>query len=175
MALKAKLSTPLIDLEVEGETARAVIEQLAFFAALPQVCPANGCGARLSFFHRRPQDFDYYGLRCDGVPSHECNFGIHMKAPNDIFYAPDRWQLAYGQEEEQEEEREAQPEGNSMAVLKQCAALFVELGGNKDKGALLEALNNLCGTQARDLSELSLKQLLIGRQKMQSQLDAMGA
>lgn len=72
-----------IQVTVQADSLREAIEEIGFFGGLPSACPL--CACPLALFHRRPQGYDYYGLRCTGVPSHETTFGIHKDGTR-LFY-----------------------------------------------------------------------------------------
>jgi len=87
-----------LTIQIQGENQRELIEGIAFWSQLPTTCPM--CGASVYLFHRQPQGYDYYGLKCvgeagDGVNAHECNFGIYREGDGSLFYKADSWQDAW--------------------------------------------------------------------------------
>lgn len=78
---------------VSGEDPKKVIENVAFFSELPDICPI--CQSVTSFSFRNPKDFSFYGMRCSGTPAHECTFGQRREG-NGLFYkGQDSWDKAY--------------------------------------------------------------------------------
>lgn len=72
--------TVTISVEIQGGTfpddaQKNIIEACSFWQSLPTLCPMPGCSAPLVFTARHPQNFHYYGLRCEGPKPHEMNFG----------------------------------------------------------------------------------------------------
>lgn len=87
-----------LTIQVAAEHQRDLIEQMSFWTQLPTECPL--CGASVYLFHRQPQGYDYYGLKCvgqegDGTNAHECNFGIYREGNGTLFYKADSWQDAW--------------------------------------------------------------------------------
>lgn len=79
---------------IESNDVKDLVRGGAFWMELPKVCPT--CGAELTLTYRTPQDFEYFGLKCAGTPSHEVNFGEY-KAPRTGFFYKDDWHDAFGQ------------------------------------------------------------------------------
>lgn len=78
---------------VSGANPKEVIEDIAFFSELPDICPI--CKSTTSFSFRNPKDFQFYGMRCSGTPAHECTFGQRREG-NGLFYkGQDSWDKAY--------------------------------------------------------------------------------
>lgn len=72
--------TVTISVDVTGgqfpdDAQKNIIEACSFWQSLPTLCPMPGCGAPLVFTARHPQNYHYYGLRCEGPKPHEMNFG----------------------------------------------------------------------------------------------------
>lgn len=83
---------PNITVEISEDSVQKVVKQAAFWGQLPSTCPV--CQTPLVFFHRTPQDNEYYGLACTGTPIHESNFGQYKKTELGFYYKGD-WQEAY--------------------------------------------------------------------------------
>jgi hypothetical protein len=66
--------SPSLLVEVSANSAKDVIKDISFFSGLPTHCPR--CSTPLHFFHRSPQNYDYYGLECE--QGHTANFGQHQ-------------------------------------------------------------------------------------------------
>lgn len=78
---------------VSGEDPKKVVENIAFFSELPDICPI--CQNSTVFSFRNPKDFQFYGMRCSGTPAHECTFGQRREG-NGLFYkGQDSWDKAY--------------------------------------------------------------------------------
>ena len=83
---------------VEGDDAKQVVQEAAFWNELPQVCPI--CGAQVRLSYRHPQDYHFYGMICLGEVEHESTFGQHKK-DGKLFYKGDRsWKVSPGRGEE---------------------------------------------------------------------------
>lgn len=72
---------------------KALIEGIAFWQGIPAVCPMPGCAAALVFTARHPQNYHYYGLRCEGPRPHEMNFGERKDGTS--LYVKDEWRDAW--------------------------------------------------------------------------------
>lgn len=82
--------------EVMGDTQMAVIQELNFWESLPALCPFEGCGQPLHFFYKRAQEkYDYYGLRCENEPAHECNFGQRTDHSGLYYKGPESFDTEY--------------------------------------------------------------------------------
>jgi hypothetical protein len=78
-------------IKIQGDNAKDVIKQAAFFEELPTGCPE--CGANVRFTYRVPDGNEFYGLICEGKVSHETTFGIYKDSKRGLFYKPNvRWQ-----------------------------------------------------------------------------------
>lgn len=99
--------------EITGETAQKIIQQAAFWQAIPRQCPL--CAASLAFTFRQPQEDPYYGLICAGSPAHEMNFGVHKaNRGGGLYYDEKKWKLAYGARRgESDPEETGQPDAAS--------------------------------------------------------------
>lgn len=84
------IGNALIEFETKDE--KEAISKMAFFQSLPAQCGI--CGAPVSFSHRQPQGYDYYGLVCEGSPKHESNFGQN-KEGGKLFYKGDWREVQY--------------------------------------------------------------------------------
>jgi len=87
-----------LTIQVAAENQKDLIEQIAFWSQLPTACPM--CGASVYLYHRQPQGYDYYGLKCvgeegDGTNAHECNFGQYKEGGGALFYKADSWADAW--------------------------------------------------------------------------------
>jgi hypothetical protein len=84
-------------IQVAADTQKDLIAQIAFWSQLPTTCPM--CGAAVFLYHRQPQGYDYYGLRCvgddEGHDCHECNFGQYKEGGGALFYKADSWREAW--------------------------------------------------------------------------------
>lgn len=97
MILKFKVGDS-IGFEMEVSDPKQAIVELAFWTGLPTNCPL--CGADVRFFHRSPQEFNYYGLFCLGKVTHETNFG-QKKIGGGLFYkGAHSWRESAGYTEE---------------------------------------------------------------------------
>jgi hypothetical protein len=96
---------PNMTIEVSDESMQKVVKQAAFWGDLPSECPI--CKSGIRFFHRTPQDNEYYGLTCFGTPSHESNFGQYKKTELGFYYKGD-WQEAFGRGQGDEPREQAQ-------------------------------------------------------------------
>lgn len=67
------------------------VRSVAFLDSLPRECPM--CQAPVIFTYRTPQDYEYYGLQCQGEVTHETNFG-QKKEGGELYYK-DEWSKAY--------------------------------------------------------------------------------
>lgn len=74
---------PRLSVELASDDIKQVIEQAAFWSSLPDRCPL--CQSELIFFHRDPQDNDYWGMQCLGPVTHETNFGVY-KTRQGLYY-----------------------------------------------------------------------------------------
>lgn len=83
MEIQVQVHIGITTVTVKASTVIEAIDGAAFFSALPGECPV--CRAPVSFTARHPQSFHYYGLRCEGSPSHETTFGVH-KEGGGLFY-----------------------------------------------------------------------------------------
>lgn len=84
---------PNVTVEIANDNIKRLIEQAAFWSELPSVCPL--CKAPLVFFHRNPQDNDFWGQVCTGPVKHESSFGVYKKEEMGLYYKG-QWQDAYG-------------------------------------------------------------------------------
>lgn len=83
---------PNITVEIASEDVKKIVEQASFWSNLPKVCPL--CQTPLVFFHRTPQDNEYFGLACTGPVIHESNFGQYKQTERGLYYKGE-WQDAY--------------------------------------------------------------------------------
>lgn len=113
----------------EADTQKAIIEGVAFWQSLPTICPMPGCNAPLHFTVRHPQNFHYYGLRCEGPKPHEMNLG-ERKDGTSLYVKEDGWKDAYGGGGQQAEE----PAGASGQ-----ASASVAPAGNSPTGDKVDA------------------------------------
>jgi hypothetical protein len=86
----AKIRVGNLEVHLEAEDMKGIIAQAAFLTQLPTECPK--CGEKVSFFHRVAKGYHFYGLRCEGTPVHEANFGQHLDGGS-LFYKND-WVIA---------------------------------------------------------------------------------
>jgi len=77
---------------VEGDDAREILKELAFWQSLPTACPVCGAGTRLVYErvtskkqNSYGKEFDYYRLRCLGEPRHEVTLGVYQDGGG-LFY-----------------------------------------------------------------------------------------
>lgn len=77
---------------VTGENVKEVIKNASFFTTLPQKCPL--CDSAVHLNYRSPKEFHYYGLRCVGPTTHECNFGAHKEGGTLFYKGTDSWHEA---------------------------------------------------------------------------------
>lgn len=80
-------------IKIESDDSKELIQQAAFWQELPTECPE--CKASVHFSYRAPKNFEYYGLRCSGKVTHECNFG-QLKSGG--FFYKDDWKEAWTEE-----------------------------------------------------------------------------
>jgi hypothetical protein len=66
---------------------KAMIEQLAFYSALPEACPV--CGGHIGFSYREPKDYKYWGLVC--TEGHAISFGVYKELDRGLFYKHEAW------------------------------------------------------------------------------------
>lgn len=96
---------PAMSVEIEGESTMSILELAAFWASLPMSCPI--CEAAVILTHRKPQGFDYAGMRCFGSPAHETTFGEYKTPRVGVYYKEgERWQAAYGHGDDNGEHRD---------------------------------------------------------------------
>lgn len=78
---------------VTGDDIKKVVEEAAFFSELPSECPI--CGSPTGFRYRNPKDFTYFGMRCTGETTHECNFGQRRDGSGLFYKGKDSWEKEY--------------------------------------------------------------------------------
>jgi hypothetical protein len=114
---------PNITIEIDGNNAKEIIVQAAFWNSLPHECPL--CNAPVQLFHRDPQDNDYYGLKCTGERPHQTNFGIYKELSKGLFYKGDKswtdWIVGRDADEDQEGTREPAAEHDRLNKLIEAA------------------------------------------------------
>ena len=74
---------------VKSDNQCELIELAAFFSELPKVCPK--CQAPVAFTSRKPQGYDYYGMRCTGSPTHETTFGKNKEGGTLFYKSSEPW------------------------------------------------------------------------------------
>jgi hypothetical protein len=78
------------EVNIQAEDSKSLIQQLAFFTAIPQQCDI--CGAPLHFSFRNPDPkVKYWGVECEGVTRHTLNFGVHSEEEKGLFIK-DEWE-----------------------------------------------------------------------------------
>lgn len=94
-------------LKISGDVNKLqhIVRLMSFLEALPERCPS--CGASVRFFFRDPQNYEYYGLKCTGAPSHETNFG-QKKHTGEFFYKG-QWAVEYQGDNQQQSQGTSQP------------------------------------------------------------------
>lgn len=93
--LKLTIQVPGGELEITGDTQKALIEQAAFWQSLPLVCPVDGTPTRLHY--KEPKGFSYYGVVSTGARKYEMGIGQHKEGGT--LYAKDRWSYFDGERE----------------------------------------------------------------------------
>lgn len=69
--------TERMTVEVEDDDVKAMIKEAAFWGDIPDKCPV--CGAAIKFTYREPKKiYKYYGVACEGTPSHKVDLGEHL-------------------------------------------------------------------------------------------------
>jgi hypothetical protein len=86
---KIIIETPTFRIEIDADNERDLIKQAAFWQSIPAFCPI--CKAPLILNYRRPQTFEYYEVKCTGIPSHSVNFGEAKGTHNLYFDAKKQW------------------------------------------------------------------------------------
>lgn len=83
--------------EISGDREQDLIKQAAFWMSLPKKCPM--CESEIIFTYRTPKGNTYYGLKCIGKPSHECDINQQKPEKGGGLYYPEKpeWKLAYGE------------------------------------------------------------------------------
>lgn len=72
------------EVKIQAEDSKTMIQQLAFFTAIPQQCDI--CGAHLHFSFRNPDPkVKYWGVECEGQIKHTLNFGVHSEEEKGLF------------------------------------------------------------------------------------------
>lgn len=84
--IKVTIHKKRYDIEVSGDSIKEVLEKVAFFDELPNVCPVDGCKQPVRFAVRKPDDFSYYGMIC--AAGHETTFGVYQKDSRELYYKP---------------------------------------------------------------------------------------
>jgi hypothetical protein len=77
-------------IKVSAEDSKDLIQQMAFFTAIPSKCDI--CGASLHFSFRNPDPkVKYWGVVCEGQIPHTLNFGVHTDEGKGLF-VKDEWE-----------------------------------------------------------------------------------
>jgi hypothetical protein len=85
-----KLFNGKTEVNVQAEDSKTLIQQLAFFTAIPQQCDI--CNAELHFSFRNPDPkVKYWGVECEGQVKHTLNFGVHSEEEKGLF-VKDEWE-----------------------------------------------------------------------------------
>jgi hypothetical protein len=78
------------EVKIQAEDSKTLIQQLAFFTAIPQQCDI--CAAELHFSFRNPDPkVKYWGVECEGTTKHTLNFGVHSEEEKGLFIK-DEWE-----------------------------------------------------------------------------------
>jgi hypothetical protein len=78
-------------IKVSAEDSKDLIQQMAFFTAIPSTCDI--CGASLHFSFRNPDPkVKYWGVVCEGNIPHTLNFGVHTDEGKGLF-VKDEWEF----------------------------------------------------------------------------------
>jgi hypothetical protein len=78
------------EVNIQAEDSKTLIQQLAFFTAIPQQCDI--CAAELHFSFRNPDPkVKYWGVECEGTTRHTLNFGVHSEEEKGLFIK-DEWE-----------------------------------------------------------------------------------
>lgn len=86
--LKLHLNFAFGTLEIDAEDEKDLIEQAAFWQAMPAVCPACGASTRLSV--RTPGDHIYREVVCTGPVQHAMKIQVHNNKQQSL-YIRDVW------------------------------------------------------------------------------------
>jgi hypothetical protein len=85
-----KLFNGKTEVNIQAEDSKSLIQQLAFFTAIPQQCDI--CGGELHFSFRNPDPkVKYWGVECEGTIKHTLNFGVHSEEEKGLFIK-DEWE-----------------------------------------------------------------------------------
>lgn len=124
------------------------IESIAFLHELPRVCPVDDCGAPLHFFFRSPQGNSYYGLKCEGSPAHECNFGQHKEGGTLYYKGDGAFELEYSARTEGGNQGERTAPASPGSAAAPAPAQSTQAASPKGDKAPIEKLN-MIGAVAR--------------------------
>lgn len=78
------LPAPGGQVTISGDTAAEVLAQAELWCSIPPACPH--CGGALTLTHRKPQGFEYHGLKCSACGL-ETNFGVRLDDKS-LYYQP---------------------------------------------------------------------------------------
>lgn len=106
-----------VEIQVEAGDPEELLRQLALFSDCPQECPV--CGAEVRFTHRRPQQFEYFGLRCTGSEPHETTFGKYRDGG--LYYKGDWIRLGSGGQDPSSGGGSREPEPRRPAARQESA------------------------------------------------------
>jgi hypothetical protein len=138
--------TVTITVEVAGgsfpdDAQKNIIEACSFWQSLPTLCPMPGCGAPLVFTARHPQNYHYYGLRCEGPKPHEMNFG--ERKDHTSLYLKD-WKDANTNSSESHDEPASAPAQSAPGQAAPAQAAASPTGDKVDAGTvrMIQAVAN---------------------------------
>jgi hypothetical protein len=105
-----------LGVRVSGDKPKELLQEAEFFQALPRLCPQCGAAVRLCHRHVTSKtaktfgdEFDYYGLLCEGAPAHESTFGEHKKGGALFYRESEPWKVRKFGARDEDEEPEQQP------------------------------------------------------------------
>lgn len=134
-------ANPTTVLEWEVANLKAAMISLAFLQSLPQICGACYSTVHFHYHEAKPKEgknagksFHYYGLECDGNPSHQLIFHEYADQTRGFYITPaDKWENSFNP---------ANDAGNqdSPNVERMSAALITESATKLAKNIL--ALND---------------------------------
>jgi len=101
--------TPRLVVHVDDVNVKNLVEQAAFWSMLPSKCPV--CNSEVVFTYRHPQDYEYYGMQCNGIERHEVTFGEYKDQAKGLYYKPNEPWRAWGAGQQQQGDGQQQYAG----------------------------------------------------------------
>ncbi len=91
--INLKITIGRMEIETSTTDLKHLVREAAFFSELPTMCPV--CQEEVAFTYRTPKDFEYFGMKCLGTPSHHVNFGEYKDALKGLYYKNEGWTEGY--------------------------------------------------------------------------------